>query len=62
MHESINLDEEIIAYEEYDTHFPPDYSETESDNEIEEEPYIPPPPRMMHRRHSIAPPPMIQTS
>ncbi|CAG8564569.1 4595_t:CDS:2, partial [Scutellospora calospora] len=47
-----------ITYEEYDTNCPPEFSDIESDNESENEQYIPPPPISMLRRKSLAPIPL----
>ncbi|CAG8672352.1 17772_t:CDS:2 [Cetraspora pellucida] len=55
---SLQYDDEM-AYEEYDTNYPPEFSDIESDNESENEQYIPPPPPIsMLRRKSLAPIPL----
>ncbi|CAG8688923.1 18307_t:CDS:2, partial [Gigaspora rosea] len=51
-------EEEEITYEEYNTNYP-EFSDIESDNESENEQYIPPPPPIsMLRRKSLAPIPL----
>ncbi|CAJ0834576.1 19240_t:CDS:2 [Entrophospora sp. SA101] len=54
------LDQVNLAFEEYDTNFPPpELSEPETDNEAEDEIFIPPPSFPIMRRKSIAPQPVF---